>query len=113
MSQSMLKIRVEHENLETVYVAPDGDQILVYDHGHAYSYLFEHDDSTYRDWSELGVEHLRRHCDQHQLSFENLLGDDADPGFCICGRANTDLEVAELVNRVAICQDEIFESAGR
>ena len=50
--------------------------------------------------------HRRDHCERLGLSLENLLGDDDDPGYCICGRASTDLEVAELVNRIADCQDK-------
>lgn len=114
IGQSKLKVRIDHENLETVYIEPTaaGD-ILVHDGGHAYAYLSTDADRTYRDWAELGVCFIREHCVRHHLSLENLLGDDADLGFCICGRANTDFEVAELVNRVAICQDEIFQSAYR
>ena len=112
--QPKLKVRVDHENLETVYLEPTSDgNVLVHDRGHAHTYLSTKNDRTYRDWAELGIEHIRQHCDRLELSLENLLGDDSDPGFCICGRANTDLEVAELVNRVAICQDEIFQSAYR
>ncbi|EKK02386.1 hypothetical protein RBSH_02295 [Rhodopirellula baltica SH28] len=112
--QPELKVRVEHENLETVYLEPTAEgEILVHDRGHAHTYLSTGGDQTYLDWSELGVEHIRRHCDRLQLSLENRLGDETDPGYCICGRAKTDLEVAELVNRVAVCQDEIFQSAYR
>ena len=112
--QPRLKVRVEHENLETVYLEPISDgRVLVYDRGHAHNYLSEDGDRVYRDWADLGVEHIRQHCDRLELTLENLLGDDSDPGYCICGRASTDLEVAELVNRVAICQDDIFRSAYR
>lgn len=112
--QPKLKVRVDHDNLETVYLEPTTDgRVLVYDRGHAYSYLSTNGDRTYRDWDDLGVEHIRQHCVRLELSLENLLGDDSDPGLCICGRADTDLEVAELVNRVAICQDAIFQSAYR
>ena len=112
--QPALKIRVDHENLETVYLEPTADRrVLIHDRGHAHTYLSTKDDQAYRDWGELGVEHIRDHCERLELSLENLLGDDSDPGFCICGRAETDFEVAELVNRIAICQDAIFQSAYR
>lgn len=112
--QAELKIRVEHDNLETVYLEPTSDgRVLIFDRGNAHTYLSTENDQTYRDWADLGIEHIRQHCDRLELSLENLLGDESDPGFCICGRAETDLEVAELVNRVAICQDEIFQSAYR
>ncbi len=112
--QSELKVRVDHDNLETVYLeqTPDG-KVLVHDGGHAHNYLSTAGDRTYRDWAELGVEHIRQHCDRLGLSLENPLGDDSDPGLCICGRADTDSQVAELVNRVAVCQDDIFQSAYR
>ena len=112
MRQPKLKIRVDHENLETVYLEPAADgKILVHDRGHAHTYLSNNDDSTYKKWDELGVGYIQNHCDQFQLSLENLLGDNTDPGYCVCGRATTDLEVAELVNRVAACQDAIFQAA--
>ena len=58
--QTNLSIRIEHENLETVYLEPTADQrVLIYDRAHAYSYLSANNDSTYRDWSELGIQHLR------------------------------------------------------
>ena len=114
MRQPTLKIRVEHENLETVYVEPAGDgRILIHDRAHAYSYLSTGKDSTYRDWADLGVDYLSHHCDQLNLTLENLLGDESGPGFCICAWATTDLEVAELVDRVAVCQDAIFQGAYR
>ena len=112
MRQPKLKIRVDHENLETVYLEPAADgMILVHDRGHAHTYLSNSDDSTYKKWDELGVGYIQNHCDQFQLSLENLLGDNTDPGYCVCGRATTDHEVAELVNRVAACQDAIFQAA--
>ena len=112
--QPQLKVRVEHENLETVYLEPTSEgEILVHDRAHAHTYLSTRSDQTYRDWADLGIEHIRHHCDRLGLSLENLLGDETDPGYCICGRGKTDLEVAELVNRVAVCQDEIFRSAYR
>ncbi len=112
--QPVLKVRVEHENLETVYFEPTSDgKILVHDRGHAHTYLSTRNDLTYKDWNELGISHLQNHCDRFGLSLENLLGDDADPCFSICSRATTDLELAELVNRVAACQDSIFQSAYR
>lgn len=112
--QPKLTIRVDHENLETVFLEPTNDgRILIHDRGHAFDYLSTNDDRTYRDWSNLGVEYIRQHCDELNLSIENLLGEESDPGYCICGRANTDLEVAELVNRVAACQDQVFQSAYR
>ena len=112
MRQPKLKIRVDHENLETVYLEPAADgKILVHDRGHAHAYLSNNDDSTYKKWDELGVGYIQNHCDQFQLSLENLLGDNTDPGYCVCGRATTDLEVAELVSRVAACQDAIFQAA--
>lgn len=112
--QPQLKLRIEHDNLETVYIEPTSDgMVLVHDWGHAHTYLSKNNDQTYRDWSELGLEHLRQHCDRLGLSLENLLGDESDPSYSICARATTDLEVAELVNRVAICQDAIFQSAYR
>jgi len=114
IQQPQLRVRVEHENLETIYLERTSEgEILVHDQAHAHTYLSTHSDQTYRDWSELGIEYIRHHCDHLRLSLENLLGDEADPGYCICGRAKTDLEVAELVNRVAVCQDEIFRSALR
>ncbi len=114
LHQSDFKIQVNHENLETVYVeaTPDG-RVLIHDHAHAHTYLSADGDCTYRDWTDLGLSHLQQHCDQLELSLENLFGDDSDPGFCICGRASTDDEVAEFVNRVAFCQDAIFQSALR
>lgn len=114
LRQNTLKLRVEHENLETVYLEPDADgRILVHDRAHAHTYLSTKQDATFMDWADLGVEHIRNHCKRLGLKLENLLGDDDDPGYCICGRASTDLEVAELVNRIAECQDKIFESAYR
>lgn len=114
LRQNTLKLRVEHENLETVYLEPTSDgRILVHDRAHAHTYLSTKQDKTFLDWSDLGIEHIRMQCDLLGLSLENLLGDDNDPGYCICGRASTDLEVAELVNRIAECQDKIFESAYR
>ena len=112
--QPTLRIRVEHENLETVYFESTSDgQILVHDRGHAYCYLSEKNDLTYRNWNELGIDHLRQHCTPLGLSLENLIGDEERPCFSICGRATTDLELAELINRVAVCQDAIFQSAYR
>ena len=112
--QPELKVRVGHENLETVYLEPASNgRVLIHDRGHAYTYLSTNEDQAYRDWANLGVDHIRQHCNPLGLSLENLLGDASEPGFCICGWAETDLEVAELVNRVAICQDAIFQSAYR
>lgn len=90
-----------------------GGHVLVHDRGHAHTYLSTEGDQTYREWNDLGVEHIREHCNRLGLTLENLLGDDSDAGFCICGRATTDLEVVELVSRVAECQDAIFQSAYR
>lgn len=40
LRQNTLKLRIEHENLETVYLEPTSDgRILVHDRAHAYTYL--------------------------------------------------------------------------
>ena len=112
--QPELRVRVEHENLETVYLEPTSDgRVIVHDRAHVHTYLSSNDDKTYRDWGKLGVAHIRNHCDRLGLSLENQFGDDSEPSYRICSRATTDLEVAELVNRVAVCQDAIFQSAYR
>jgi hypothetical protein len=112
--QSKLRIRVEHENLETVYFEPTLDgRILVHDRGHAHTYLSTRGDKAYRDWKDLGLAYLRQHCDEASLSLENLIGDETDPCFSICSWATTDQEVAKLIDRVAACLDAIFEAAYR
>ena len=111
--QSELKISVKHSNLETVYLeVASENEVLVHDRGYVHDYLSTEGDSTYRDWSELGMNHIRSHCDRLQLSLENLLGDKNGPQY-ICGRAKSDSKVLELVDRVATCQDEIFRTAMR
>ncbi len=52
--QPKLKVRINHSNLETVYIEPTSDgKVLVHDRGHAHSYLSTQNDRTYQDWSEL------------------------------------------------------------
>ncbi|HBE69213.1 MAG TPA: hypothetical protein DDW52_13775 [Planctomycetaceae bacterium] len=114
IEQPRIKLRVEHENLETVYIETTPEnEILVHDRGYAHAYLLTDENQVYRDWADLGIEFIRSHCESHRLSLENLHGDQTDEVFCICGRATTDLQIAELVNRVAACQDELFHSAYR
>ena len=114
LRQTALKVRVDHENLETVYFESTSEgRVLVHDRGHVHGYLSSDKDVTYRSWSDLGVEFIREHCGRYMLTLENLIGDDDDPCYWICCRGVSDLEVAELVNRVADCQDAIFQAAYR
>ncbi len=109
LRQRQSSIRIDHVNLETVYVdLTDDCRVLVHDRGYVYNYLSGPENRNYHDWSRFGIEKLRTHCDQHSLRLEDL-SDEDDASYRISGIATTDDELAELVDRVAACQDAIFE----
>ena len=103
-----IAIRCDCENLETVYVEREDDQIVITDRGETYGYLSRGTDNTY-DLTLLSDENARSICARHGVDFDVTSDAELLPRISRpIGEAN---DVPGAVQAVAAAIDEIFEAA--
>lgn len=109
-----LTIRIDHENLETVYVTQENDgSFLISDRSRTFDYL-ENSKDKYRTPNEIKTS-ISEICARHDVELVDICADDADllPSMWLMRRAKTDDEVRRSVSCVAACIDEIFHRASK
>ena len=109
-----LTIRIDHENLETVYVTREDDgSFLINDRGNTFDYLENgKDDYLVPTKLEPSISEI---CAKHNVELVDICADDPNllPSMWIMRRAKTDEEVRRAVSSVAACVDEVFDRASK
>lgn len=107
-----LTIRIDHDNLETVYVAREADgTFLISDRNYTFDSLESGKDN------DLAANELEpcisQVCAKHNVELVDVDADDPDllPNMTIMRRAKTDEEVRQAISSVAACVDEVFDRA--
>ena len=113
--QRRVAVKVDCNNLETVYIEQDTDgRFVVSDRYETFAYLSESTD-TYLSIAELGKATVEKCCVQLNVALIDLSPDDGDDTAhewkAIGTYATTNVQVRVAVGAVAACVDAIFDYA--
>ena len=114
LQSEKLTIRVDHDNLETVYITRENDgTFLISDRNRTFDYL-ENGKDNYLTPNELDPS-IDEICVRNDVELIDIDANDPEllPNMTILRRAKTDEQVRQAVSSVAACIDEIFDQASK
>lgn len=117
VGQNRVSIRIDCENLETVFLEQLADgRLLVYDRYETLSYIREHSDTTYMSMNDLGIDRIRQICDSYRVTLADVFPDDeyeedSQEQLAVAQYIHVEDTVADVVQRVSGAIDAIFEAA--